>query len=72
MAALSLYPMETFTPYRFRILTRGDRGELMPGAYTVARAASQVEAFADLTRQLSPWESAAPLHGPSVCVRWFQ
>ena len=63
--------METSTLYRFRILTRGDRGELMPGAYTVARAASQVEAFADLTRQLSPWEAAAPLHGPSVCVRWF-
>lgn len=64
--------METSTPYRFRILSRGDRGELTPRAYTVAHAASQSEALADLTRQLCPWESAAPLHGPSVCVRWFQ
>lgn len=64
--------MQTLHAYRFRILTRGDRGELVAGAYTLARAASQSEALADLTRQLSPWESAAPLHGPSVCVRWFQ
>ena len=64
--------MQSLNSYRFRILSRGDRGELTPGAYTVARAASQSEARADLARQLSPWESAAPLHGPSVCVRWFQ
>lgn len=64
--------MQTLNSYRFRVLFRGDRGELEAGPYTVARAASQSEALADLTRKLSPWESAAPLHGPNVCVRWFQ
>ena len=64
--------MQSLNSYRFRILSRGDRGELVAGAYTVARAASQSEARADLARQLSPWEAAEPLHGPSVCVRWFQ
>ena len=64
--------MQSLNSYRFRILTRGDGGELVAGAYTVARAASQAEARADLARQLSPWEAAEPLHGPSVCVRWFQ
>ena len=66
MAALSLYPMETFTAYRFRILTSDS-----VGAYTLVRASSQAEALSALLQQLAPWETAAPLHGPSVCLQWF-
>jgi hypothetical protein len=54
------------TAYRFRIFTADS-----VGAYTVAHAASQAEALADLRRCLAPWESAAPLHGPSQSLRWF-
>ena len=66
MAPLSLYPMETFTAYRFRILTNDS-----VGAYTLVRASSQAQALAALLQQLAPWETAAPLHGPSQCLRWF-
>lgn len=45
--------------YRFRLYTADS-----VGAYTVAHAASQAEALADLLRQLARWEHAAPLHGP--------
>ena len=58
--------MPTLPSFRFRILTCDS-----VGAYTLVRATSQSEALAYLTRQLCPWETAAPLHGPSVCVRWF-
>ena len=66
MAALSLDPMETFTAYRFRILTSDS-----VGAYTLVRAGSQAQALAALLQQLAPWETAAPLHGPSTCPQWF-
>jgi hypothetical protein len=56
----------TTTAYRFRLFTAESTG-----AYTVAHAATQAEALADLRRQLAPWEQAAPLHGPSRSVRWF-
>ena len=58
--------MIPLSAFRFRILTRDS-----VGAYTLVRAASQGEALADLQRQLAPWETAAPLHGPSVSPRWF-
>jgi hypothetical protein len=54
------------TAYRFRIFTADS-----VGAYTVAYAASQAEALAALRRCLAPWESAAPLHGPSRSLRSF-
>ena len=47
------------TAYRFRLYTADS-----VGASTTVRADSQAEALADLRRQLAPWESAAPLHGP--------
>jgi hypothetical protein len=58
--------MTPLSLFRFRILTRDS-----VGAYTLVRAASQGEALADITRQLCPWETAAPLHGPSRCPQWF-
>ena len=58
--------METSTPYRFRILTNDS-----VGAYTLVRASSQAQALTALLQQLAPWETAAPLHGPSVCLQWF-
>lgn len=58
-----MIPLPTF---RFRTFTRDS-----VGAYAVVRASSQAEALADLCRQLAPWESAAPLHGPSRCPQWF-
>jgi hypothetical protein len=48
------------TAYRFRLFTVDSIG-----ASTSVRAASQAKALADLTKQLAPWESAAPLHGPN-------
>lgn len=65
MACLFPDLMTPLSSFRFRIFTRGDRGELVPGASTLVRAASQSEALADLTRQLCSWEIAAPLYGPS-------
>ena len=58
--------MTTTTAYRFRLFTTES-----VGAYTVAHAATQAEALADLRRQLAPWEQVAPLHGPSRSVWWF-
>ncbi len=58
--------MTTLPTFRFRTYTRESIG-----AYTLVRAASQAEALADLTRQLAPWENAAPLHGPSQTPQWF-
>jgi hypothetical protein len=54
------------TSYRFRLFTRDS-----VGAYTTVRANSQREALADLSRQLAPWEFAAPLHGPNQSPWWF-
>ena len=62
----SPHSMETSTRYRFRILTRDS-----VGAYTLVDAASQSQALSALLQQLAPWESAAPLHGPSQCPQWF-
>lgn len=56
-------PLQSF---RFRTFTRES-----VGAYTVIRSTSQAEALADLLSQLAPWESAAPLHGPSLSTRSF-
>lgn len=58
--------MATLPTFRFRTYTSES-----VGAYAVIRAASQADALADLQRQLAPWESAAPLHGPSRCPQWF-
>ena len=58
--------MANLSAFRFRLVTSDS-----VGAYTVAHAASQAEALADLTRQLAPWETALPLHGPSQSLRWF-
>lgn len=58
--------MANLTAYRFRIVTSGS-----VGAYTVALAASQADALASLQGQLCRWETALPLHGPSVSPRWF-
>ena len=58
--------MATLESFRFRIVTSDS-----VGAYTTARAASQAEALASLQRQLCRWETALPLHGPSVSPRWF-
>jgi len=66
VAALSLDLMSPLSAFRFRILTRDS-----VGAYTLVRTACQAEALADLQRQLAPWETAAPLHGPSGSPRWF-
>ena len=52
--------------FRFRLFTRDS-----VGAYTTVRADSQHAALADLSKQLAPWETAAPLHGPSQSPRWF-
>jgi hypothetical protein len=58
--------MTSTTSYRFRLHTADSIG-----AYTVAYAASQAEALAELQAQLAPWEKAAPLHGPSKSPQWF-
>lgn len=58
--------MTSLLAFRFRLYTRDS-----VDAYAVAYAASQEEALADLQRQLAPWQSAAPLHGPSRSVRRF-
>jgi hypothetical protein len=58
--------MPNLTAYRFRIVTTDS-----VGAYTVSRAASQADALASLQGQLTRWETALPLHGPSVSLRWF-
>jgi hypothetical protein len=58
--------MATIFAFRFRLVTSDS-----VGAYTVAHAASQAEALADLQRRLAPWETALPLHGPSQSLRWF-
>ena len=58
--------MTSLTAYRFRIVTTDS-----VGAYTVSRAASQADALATLHSQLCRWETALPLHGPSVSLRWF-
>lgn len=48
------------TAFRFRLYTADS-----VGAHTTVYASSQAEALADLRKQLAPWESAAPLHGPN-------
>jgi hypothetical protein len=58
--------MTNLTAYRFRIVTCDS-----VGAYTVSCAASQADALASLQGQLTRWETALPLHGPSVSPRWF-
>ena len=58
--------MAALPSFRFRTYTRESIG-----AYTLVRAASQAEALADLQQQLAPWEVAAPLHGPSRSLQWF-
>ena len=58
--------MQTPNAYRFRLYTRES-----VGAYTTAYGQTQAQAQADLARQLAPWETAAPLHGPSRSPRWF-
>ena len=58
--------MANLTSYRFRIVTSDS-----VGAYTVVHAVSQADALADLKRQLAPWETALPLHGPSQSLYWF-
>jgi hypothetical protein len=58
--------MANLSAFRFRLVTSNS-----VGAYTVAHAASQAEALADLKRRLAPWETALPLHGPSQSLRWF-
>jgi hypothetical protein len=58
--------MATLSAFRFRLVTSDS-----VGAYTVAHAASQADALADLRRQLAPWETALPLHGPSQSLQWF-
>jgi hypothetical protein len=58
--------MANLTAYRFRVVTSDS-----VGAYTTAHAASQADALATLHSQLCRWETALPLHGPSVSPRWF-
>ena len=58
--------MKNLTAYRFRIVTSNS-----VGAYTTAHAACQAAALAILQGQLARWETALPLHGPSVSIRWF-
>ena len=58
--------MKNLTAYRFRIVTSNS-----VGAYTTAHAACQADALASLQGQLTRWETALPLHGPSVSLRWF-
>ena len=58
--------MTNLTAYRFRIVTTNS-----VGAYTTAHAACQADALASLQGQLTRWETALPLHGPSVSLRWF-
>lgn len=70
MAALSLYLMLPY--FRFRILRIDSATQVAAvSAYTLVRASSQVEALTALLQQLAPWETAAPLHGPSTCPQWF-
>lgn len=52
--------------FRFRLFTSDS-----VGAYTTVLANSQASALASLKKQLAPWESAAPLHGPSFSLQWF-
>ena len=52
--------------FRFRLFTADS-----VGAYTYVQAASQAVALANLQNQLAPWETAAPLHGPSQTPQWF-
>ena len=54
------------TAHRFRLYTAES-----VGAYTYVLATCQADALAELRRQLAPWEFAAPLHGPSRCLQWF-
>ena len=58
--------MATLPSFRFRIITASS-----VGAYTSVKAVSQADALATLQGQLCRWETALPLHGPSVCPRWF-
>ena len=58
--------MANLPAYRFGIVTSDS-----VGAYTTAYATSQVEAQATLQGQLQRWQTALPLHGPSVSPRWF-
>jgi hypothetical protein len=58
--------MANLSAFRFRIVTTDS-----VGAYTVSHAASQAVALATLQSQLCRWETALPLHGPSVSLRWF-
>jgi hypothetical protein len=52
--------------YRFRISTFGREG-----AYCYVSAITPAEAAKRIAAQLSPWESAAPLHGPSLPLNAF-
>jgi len=56
----------TNNTFRFRLFTTESIG-----AYTCVLAASQAEAAELLQIMLAPWESAAPLHGPSRSAQWF-
>ena len=58
--------MANLSQFRFRIITSDS-----VGAYTTAHAACQADALASLQGQLTRWETALPLHGPSVSPRWF-
>jgi hypothetical protein len=60
-------PMPSLNAYRFRLHTADSIG-----AYTTAHGTNQADALAALRTVLAPWEFAAPLHGPSVSVRWFE
>jgi hypothetical protein len=52
--------------YRFRISTFGREG-----AYCYVSAITPAEAAKRVASQLSPWESAALLHGPSLPFNAF-
>ena len=70
MAALSLYLM--VSSFRFRIFRIDSATQVAAvSAYTLVSASSQAEALTALLQQLSPWETAAPLHGPNTCTQWF-
>ena len=58
--------MATLPSFRFRLVTSDS-----VGAYTLVPAACQADALATLQGQLTRWETALPLHGPSVSPRWF-
>jgi len=58
--------MANLSQFRFRIVTSDS-----VGAYTTAHAACQADALASLQGKLTRWETALPLHGPSVSLRWF-